>query len=137
MMKKILSTGYTNTAFDLAIFLLRVAVALMMCLNHGIPKLVHFSEWKVGFFDPFHIGHRWSLVLSIIAEVFASLLLILGLFTRIAAFVLVFEMCVIVFVFQYGQPVSRFEDAILFLAGFLTILLVGPGRVSADAMAGK
>jgi len=136
-MKKILSTAYTDTAFNLAIFLLRATLAFMMCLNHGVPKLGHFSEWQHDFYDPLHIGHRWSLVLSIIAEFFGSMLLILGLFSRIAALLLLIDMGVVVFLYQSGQPFKHYEDAILFFTGFLAVLLVGPGKISVDAMAGK
>src|SRR5882757_2001779 len=58
-MKKILSTGYSETAFNLGVFVLRLLPALLLCLNYGISKLTHFSELKQNFFDPLHIGHRW------------------------------------------------------------------------------
>ena len=93
-MKKILSTGYSETAFNLGIFALRLAPAMLLCLNYGIYKLTHFSELRQNFFDPLHIGHRWSLVLAVVAEIVAAMLLIFGLFTRIAAFILVVEMSV-------------------------------------------
>lgn len=137
MMKKILSTGYTDSAFNLATFLLRVTFGVMMCINHGVPKLAHFSDWRNTFYDPFHIGHFWSLVLSITAEVFASMMLILGVFSRIAAFFLLGEMAVLILLFYHGRPLAHFEDAILFFTGFLLIVLVGPGKWSVDAMAGK
>jgi putative oxidoreductase len=136
-MKRLLSTGYTDTAFNIATFLLRVSLAFFMCLDHGVPKLVHFSEWQHSFYDPFHIGNRWSLVLSIVAEVFASMLLILGLFSRIAALILAFEMAVVIFLYHRGRPIGSYEDAILFFSGFICILLIGPGKLSADGMAGR
>lgn len=137
-MKKILSTGYSETAFNIGLFALRLVPAMLLCLNYGIAKLTHFTELKQSFFDPLHVGHRWSLVLTIIAEIVAAMLLVFGLFTRIAAFILVIEMSVIVFMFQHGsEPFSRKENALLFLVCFFTVLMVGPGRYSVDAMAGK
>jgi putative oxidoreductase len=136
-MKRLLSTSYTNTAFNLATFLLRATLAFLMCLDHGIPKLVHFSEWQHNFFDPLHIGPRWSLILVIVIEIFGSLLLILGLFSRIAAIFFVIEMAVVIFIFERGHAIENFEHAILFFAGFVCILLLGPGKISADAMTGR
>ncbi len=136
-MKRLLSTSYSETAFNISTFLLRAAFGFLLCLDHGVPKIVHFSEWQHNFYDPFHIGHRWSLVLAIFAEVFASLLLILGLFSRIAALILVIEFLVIIFIYQRGQPVKNFEEAALFGSVFLCILLIGPGRLSVDAMTGR
>jgi putative oxidoreductase len=137
MMKKILSTAYSDTAFNFAMLLLRLVFGLTLCLHYGVAKITSFSEYVHNFFDPFGIGHRWSLVLAIIGEVFGSMLLILGLFTRIAALVLVFEMCVIIFMYKHSQPFNYHENAVLFFIGFAVILLVGPGRISVDAMAGK
>src|SRR5215467_5874138 len=123
-MKKLLSTTYSDTGFNLATFLLRGTLAFLMCLYHGVPKMIHFSEWQHTFSDPLHISHRWSLVVTIFSEVFASMVLLLGLFSRIAALILSIEMFVIVFIYQKGQPIKNFEDAILFFAGFLCILLI-------------
>ena len=136
-MKKLLSIAYTNTTFNLATFLLRVSLGILMCINHGLPKLTNYSELQHTFFDPFHIGHRYSLMLCLFAEVFTSLFLILGLFSRIAAFILLIDMCVAVFLFHRGQELKYIEGAINFLIGFTCILLIGPGKISFDAITGK
>ena len=136
-MKRLWSTAYTETAFNLSTFLLRCSFALLICLNHGILKLIHFSEWKHNFYNFMHIGQWWSLVLSIIAEVFASMLLILGIFSRLAAILLVVDTFVAAFIFHQGQPIKNYEDAILYFTGFLVILLVGPGRWSVDGATGR
>jgi putative oxidoreductase len=136
-MKKFFSTRYTAFAFDIALFLLRVTLGLLMCLVHGIPKISNFSVWKTQFYDPFHIGSRWSLVLVIIAEVFGSMLLVIGLFSRLAALVLSIDMVFASFIYHAGHPLTEYEHAILFLTGFLCVLLLGPGKWSADGMAGK
>jgi putative oxidoreductase len=136
-MKKILSTGYSDSAFNVGVFVLRAALGLLIFINHGFSKLTGFNELQYTFFDPFHIGHRWSLVLSIFAEVFAALLLVLGLFSRIAAFILLIDLAVAVFMFHKGQPVKQFEVAIIYLSGFFFLLLSGPGKFSVDGMMGK
>jgi len=136
-MRRILSTAYTETAFNIGIFILRASLGVLMCLDYGVSKLTHFSELQHSFADPLNLGRRWSLILTIVAEVGAAMLIVVGLFTRIAAFILVFEMCIVVFIVQQHQSLSHHESAILYLAGFFMILMVGPGRYSVDAMAGK
>jgi putative oxidoreductase len=136
-MKKILSTAYTDSLFNIGNFVLRASLGILMCFHHGVPKIAHFSQWQDSFFNFMQLGSKLSLILSIIAEAFASAFLVLGLFTRIAAFLLVIDMGVAIFLFHSGQPGSKFEDAILFFSGFLFILLVGPGKISVDAFAGK
>jgi putative oxidoreductase len=136
-MKKFLSTAYSDNAFNLAALLLRLTFGLIMCINHGFPKLMNFSKEIGSFADPFHIGHRWSLILVLFSEVLCSLLVVLGLFTRIAALVLAIEMAVAAFLIHRGQPLTIHEAALLYLTAFFSILLVGPGRISVDGMMGK
>jgi putative oxidoreductase len=136
-MKKFLSTQYSETAFNVASLLLRLTFGLLLCINHGFEKLLHFSKLEYTFADPFHIGHRWTLVCSIFAEVFCSLLLTLGLFTRVAALLLVINMSVAAFIIHKDQSLSIHEPALLYLSAFFAILMVGPGRISVDGMMGK
>ncbi len=136
-MKKFLSTQYSETAFNVAALLLRLTFGLLLCINHGFDKLIHFSKLEYTFADPFHIGHRWTLVCTIFSEVFCSLLLTLGLFTRIAALVLVIEFSVAAFLIHKGAPLATRELALLYLTASFAVLMVGPGRVSVDGMMGK
>ena len=136
-MKKLLSTGYSDNAFNFALLVQRVVTGLMLLIMHGLPKISHFSEQSGTFFDPLHIGHRNSLILVILSEVFSAMLLILGLFTRIVALIIVLELAIIVFMFHQGQPLKTTEIGIIYLTSVFTILIVGPGRVSVDGMMGK
>jgi putative oxidoreductase len=136
-MKRLLSTGYTDTAFNISTLVLRATFGILMFLNHGLSKLNKYTELQHSFFDPMHIGHRWSLLLVLFAEIVCSLLLVLGLFTRIGALFLFIDMLVAVFFFHKGQPVSQYELAIVFLVAFFISFLLGPGRYSVDRMTGK
>ena len=136
-MKKLLSIAYTDSLFNIGTFLLRASLGLMMCIHHGLPKISNFGEWQNTFYNPFHLGSRLSLILSILAEVFGSAFLILGLFSRIAAILLVIDLGVAIFLYHRDHPINRFEDAILFFTGFLFILLVGPGKISVDGLTGR
>ncbi len=136
-MSKFLSTTYSETAFNVASLLLRLTFGILICVDHGFAKLMHFGSQQYTFFDPFHIGHRWALVLCLFAEVFCALLLVLGLFTRVAALVLVINMAVASFIALKGQTLAGHEMAFLYLAAFFSILLVGPGRISVDGAMGK
>jgi putative oxidoreductase len=136
-MKKFFSTSYSEGAFNVATLALRLTFGLLLLIDHGLGKITHFSNLEYSFFDLFHIGHRFSLLLCIFAEVFCSVLLVLGLFTRFAALVLVVNMAVASFMALRGQPLAAHELAFFYLAVFFSILLVGPGRISVDGMMGK
>src|ERR1700754_1599914 len=136
-MKKFLSTQYSETSFNVASLVLRLTFGLLLCINHGFEKLLHFSKLEYTFADPFHIGHRWTLVCTIFSEVVCWLLLTLGLFTRIAALILVIEFAVIPFLIHKGSSLGSRELDLVYLTGFFAVLMVGPGRVSVDGMMGK
>lgn len=135
-MKKLLSIHYSAFAFNASMLLLRVAFGILM-MSHGYDKLVHFNERKSEFYNLFGIGSTSSLVLSIFAEFFCALFLIIGLFTRVVAVPLVINMSVALFSVHNMDFFNTGEKATLFLAGFLTILFCGPGRVSVDGIASK
>ena len=136
-MRKILSTAYTDAAFNFALLVQRVVTGLLLLIGHGLPKISNFSDLSSSFYDPLRIGHRNSLVLVILAELFCSMLMVLGLFTRIVAFVIVIELSIAVFWYHHGQPLKNVELASIFLTSVFTIMIVGPGRVSVDGMMGK
>jgi putative oxidoreductase len=136
-MKRFFSTQYSQFSFNLSMFLLRAGSGAILFYNFGLHKLLKFSEMKDGFSDPLHIGHTYSLILIIFAEVFCALLLVAGLMTRFAAFALVAAFIIIVFIVHKNSPVNQYVDAILFLLAFITILFCGPGKWSLDKMIGK
>jgi len=136
-MKKLFSTKYSAGSFNVAMLLLRVGIGGLM-LTHGYDKLVHFDTVAAQFINFLGLGQKVSLSLCIFAEFFCSALLILGLFTRLAAFALIVNMCVIIFQVFHGKILDpNCESAVLYLTAYLVIILVGPGKASVDGMIGK
>jgi len=135
-MKKLLSTKYSAGAFNTAILLLRLCIGLLM-MNHGYELLVNFGSKHNSFMNFLGIGSTLSLALVIFAEFFCSLFLILGLFTRFAAIPLIIVMCVALFKTHHGDVFGKGETDTLYLAGYIILLFLGPGKVSVDTMIGK
>lgn len=133
---KLLSTKIHTGTFNTGMFILRLGAGILM-MHHGYLKMMMFSSMKDHFVNFLHLGSTISLSLAIFAEFFCSALLILGLFTRFAAFILAFEMGVALFLGHNGDVFGKGELATLFLTCFLTIALCGPGRVSVDSMISK
>lgn len=136
-MRKLLSTAYSDNAFNFAILVQRVVTGLLLLIGHGLPRISNFSQLSQVFYDPFHIGHRNSLILVILAELFCSMFLILGLFTRIVAFVIVVNLSIAVFIYHSGQPLKVVDLPSIYLVSVFTIMILGPGRISVDGMMGK
>jgi putative oxidoreductase len=123
-------------AFDLGLLFFRVAAGSLM-LFHGLPKLLGFAERKSSFADPIGLGTTLSLTLTVGAEFFCSIFLILGLFTRVALVPLIFSMCVIIFVVHGEDPLKDRELPLFYLLSYIGIFMAGPGKYSADALLRK
>jgi putative oxidoreductase len=136
-MKKFFSTQCSDGAFNLGTLVLRVAFGSLLLIIHGLDKITHFSKYEFQFPNPIHIGHRWSLVLAIFAEVVCAVLIVLGLFTRFAALVLCINFAVVLFMVIKGQPLDVQQAAIMYLAAFVALLMTGPGKYSVDGAMGK
>jgi putative oxidoreductase len=135
-MKKLLSAKYSAGAVNAALLILRLGVGILIA-QHGYDKLVHFSEYKSKFMDFMGMGSTFSLALVVFAEFFCALFIIIGLFTRLATVPLIITMCVILFKVNNGKVFNEYETIPLYLLCFLTLLILGPGRISVDSMAGK
>jgi putative oxidoreductase len=133
---KLLSTKYSASAFNIAMLVLRVGLAAMM-LPHGYDKLIHFGTYQKDFINLFGIGSGTSLGLDIFAELFCSIFLLIGLFTRLATIPLIIAMGVAVYKAHKLQIFGEGEHAAMYIVGFLVILLLGPGKISVDGMTGR
>ncbi len=116
----------------LAEVVFRVVVGLFIVTQHGAGKLFSFSEKMEFFPDPLGVGSAVSLGLAVFGEFFCGILLVVGLFTRFAAFNLLAVMFVAGFVFHYADPFSKKELALLYGVCFLYFLLSGGNRYSLD-----
>lgn len=135
-MKKLLSTNYSDWAFNLSMFLLRAGLGILM-IPHGYDKLVHFATYRKDFLNFLGMGGTISLSLTVFAEFFCSIFLIMGLFSRFTVIPLIINMIVIVVKAHNGDVFGDGEHGSLFLIGYLAILLCGPGKASVDGIMGK
>ena len=123
---------------DLGLLLVRLLSGGMM-LTHGLPKIDRLmGEGPVKFADPFGLGPEISLVLVLFAEVACSILVMIGLKTRLATLPLMFTMLVAAFYIHGADPFGEKELPLLFFTVFGSILISGAGRYSVDwVMEGK
>ena len=115
---------------DESSLVLRLSFGVMMIAGHGWKKLVKFEDIHTTFPDPLGIGSSLSLTGTVLAEVLFPLLVILGIRTRIACLPIIFTMLVAAFVHHGGDPFAKREMALLYLAGYTAIALMGPGKYS-------
>ncbi len=133
---RLLTTRYNSGAFNMAMLILRLGFGILIA-HHGYDKIMHFSEYQNTFMNFMGLGSKISLSLDIFAEFFCGILVILGLFTRLACIPLIIGLCVAFFKATNEDVFGQGELAILYIAAFLTLLFAGPGRVSIDSVISK
>lgn len=124
---------FTGTGVSLLI--LRVVTSFAMIYGHGWGKLMNVLNGNFQWMDPIGLGPTVSLILAAFAEAICAFLVLIGYYARAAALVLVINMSVAFFFFHLynNDPFDgNMEKALLFLAIYLTIFLLGPGKYSID-----
>lgn len=134
MFAKIFAPGNDSGLTSFGLLVLRLWLGLTLLLNHGLAKLKAFDSMAPGWVDPFKIGHTASFTLVVFAEVVAASMLAAGLLTRFAALVLSINMGVAFIVAHKGSLSGGHSGELpfIYLAGFVTLLLAGGGRLSFD-----
>jgi putative oxidoreductase len=116
---------------NIGLLFFRISVSLLMIGVHGLPKFNRlFSGDEIKFFDPFGIGAAASLSLAVFSELFLSIFIILGIFTRLSSVGLIITMFIAAFLYHAEDPFRVKEKAILFLISYIFIFITGPGRLA-------
>lgn len=122
----------SNKIIDLTALLLRIGISTLM-LVHGIPKMeMLFSPDTIQFPAVMGMDAQFALGLTVFAEVFCSILLLLGFQTRLATVPLIITMLVAVLYVHGGDPFAKQELGIMYLLVYVVLLLIGGGRYSVD-----
>jgi putative oxidoreductase len=121
---------------DLALLILRLFFGGLM-LTHGYPKLLKlfnspFSD--LSFPDPLGVGPGISLLMTLFAEIICVLFIIVGYRVRLFALPLIFVMLVAALIVHAGDPLRDREMALLYLAGYTAIALLGSGKYTIFAL---
>lgn len=131
-MKKVYNTSLPDKSGHLALLIFRVLAGGFM-LTHGVPKLQRlFSGEEIKFADPYGLGPEVSFVLVIFAEFLCSILVIMGLLTRLAVIPLMITMATAVIFAHANDPFGVKEKPLLFLIIFGFLFVFGSGQYSVD-----
>ena len=135
--KNIFNSGDYPNKISTALLILRVVIGIFM-LTHGWGKMeTLFSGEPIQFPDPIGVGATASLALAVFTEVLCSILLIIGLGTRLAATPLLITMLVAAFIVHANDGFAKQEFALLYAVIYLTIAIIGAGKYSLDYLISK
>ena len=130
-----LSSILFKTIFkDLAILLLRVFTGALL-IHHGFEKLNDINNFADAFVRPLHLPFPVTLsYLAAASEIVGSWSLIIGLGTRLGAFAILGTMSVAIYhaLVTSGFNIYLLELLALYFSSAISIILLGPGKFSAD-----
>ncbi len=130
---KLLSSLSSDRWFDSAILFMRIFIGAMM-LTHGIGKLQNYNAIVNSFPDPLGIGSAASFTLITLTEVGCSVLIIMGLFTRLATLPLIFGMYIATFIAFPEKTFAEGELSFVYMGIYIMLLVSGGGRYALDAL---
>ena len=144
MLKRLLLLGDVPLRLDFGRLFLRIAVFLPLFLKHGFekvfmfgPTLQHFSD-PHRVIDPLHIGPLATLIIAMLGDGVCSLLIMIGLGTRLAALYTFCNLFVAWATVHHFALVTHSDETgetlFIYMATALTLFLVGPGKFSLDAL---
>lgn len=131
-MEKVYATNLDLRLTDAGLLLLRIAVSALM-LTHGYPKLIKlFGAEEISFADPLGLGPGTTLALAVFAEFICSILVIIGLGTRLAVIPLMITMFTVFVFIHSDDPFQRKELPILYFTIYTFLIFTGAGKYALD-----
>ncbi|WP_417874998.1 DoxX family protein [Xanthomarina gelatinilytica] len=135
--KNIFNPGTYSNNVDLVLLILRLVVGIFM-LTHGIGKFdALFGGEPIQFPDPLGIGATASLAMAVFSEVLCSILLIIGLGTRLAAIPLLITMLIAALIVHSTDGFGRQELPLIYTTLYIAIAILGAGKFSLDYLITK
>lgn len=130
-MRRFLIVKSYTPQVNVMLLILRVVVSGLM-LTHGWPKLMKLINGDFQFADPYGMGEATSLVLATFAEFFCSILIIIGLGTRLATVPLLITMLTALLIVHGDEPFWHHPNIIMYILAYAVMSGMGSGKYSLD-----
>lgn len=118
---------WADLSLPFGLLFLRVSAAVLLLQIHGLPKLLNWSVELQRIEDPFGLGPTLTLTIAVFAEVVCPVLLILGVFARLACLPVLAVLGVALVVVHPGWTLEEGQFAWLFAVLYAGLVITGPG----------
>ena len=130
--RHIVSVSTSAGTFNFSMLVFRVVLSLELMVVHGFKKIgIHVAEAeKVP--NPLHLPEVINNAFAISANLIFPVLVILGLFTRIAILPILAVTLTGYFVLHWNDALLIKDTPFMYSLSYLLIMVLGPGRYSVD-----
>lgn len=135
MLYKFLFPRYSNApVMSILLLALRLLFGILFMV-HGFDKLTNYSLLVDSYPNFMGLGSRFTLLLTMFAELVCAAAFILGFLFRLAVIPMIIAMFV-AFVWVHNGVISEGELSFIYAMVFLILAVTGPGRYSIDTPIG-
>ena len=124
------ASRWDEQAEDWGLLFLRISSSLFLLWVHGLPKLLNYSAQLQVIEDPFHLGVSLTLMLAIFAEVLCPLLIVAGVFVRLACLPILCVLLIALLIVHPQWSLDEGQFGWLLMMLFTSLLIAGPGRLA-------
>ena len=132
IIRKLTYTAIPSAFFDIVILLFRVLLSIQMIYAHGLKKIGIGVLEAEQVPNPLHLPEMINSVFAIAANIFFPILVILGLFTRLAILPIVAVTLTGYFILHLHDAALIKDAPFMYSLSYLLILYFGAGRFSLD-----
>ncbi len=137
LLQRIIDPRPSGRLLDTGLLLFRLLAGFALLRVHGWEKVAYYEAELRSIPDPFGLGGEVNLAIAIFSDVFCALLVMAGLFTRLAALSILGTTLVGLLFVHLDDPWHGRDVPMVYSIMFLVILLLGPGKYSLDGTLSK
>jgi len=120
----------------MALLFFRVVVSGAL-MTHGYAKFLRILEGNIWGRTHLFFSEEISMSLVAFTEFICPIFVAIGLGTRFFTIPIMYMFLIVVFDVHWDDPFSKMEKGLLFLASYVAIFLLGPGKFSVDNQISK
>ncbi|MBI2284181.1 MAG: DoxX family protein [Bacteroidetes bacterium] len=118
--------------YHISMLLFRVLVSLQLMLAHGLKKIGIGVSVAEQVPNPLHLPEMFNQLFAVASNLFFPLLVMIGLFVRIAVLPILAVTLTGYFMVHSGDSLLQKDMPYMYSLAYLLILMLGPGKYSAD-----
>ena len=126
-----------KSRFDLTMLLFRFAISLELMIAHGLKKIGIGVAKAEKIPNPLHIPDVLNQYFAIASNIFFPVLVMIGLFTRLAVLPILTVTLVGYFFVHWNDSLLEKDMPFMYTVAYLLLLAIGPGRYSVDSIITK